>query len=65
MLLKESPQLPTSDAKTGRQVVDTAIIERTRLDQGQSAGDSVRASLPGGRRRRKLGTAAQAGTKSG
>ncbi len=65
MLLKEAPQLPATDAEPGRQVVDAAIVQRTGLDQGQGARDGVRAALPGRRCRRKLRTAAQAGTKSG
>ena len=61
---EEPAQMAGADAEPRGELVDAAVVERAGVDQAQRPPDGGRGAQPGGRARRRLRPAAQAGPEA-
>src|SRR3954470_3444163 len=61
---EQATQLPLSNAESGRERADGAVVESARLDEPQGARNGGGRPHPARRSRRRLGAAAQAGPEA-
>ena len=63
VLVEQTSELPLAEAQARGERVHAGVVQCAELDQRQRARHAVRRAVPGGQLRRRLGTAAQAGTE--